>query len=70
VIIHPPYLFGIELPHGLLLEGDRIKGKLLNGQGQEFIPEEIPIRDVMVALIYKEISEGRASPHGAFTWIF
>lgn len=64
VIIYPLFLFGIELPHGLLLEGDRIKGKLLNRQGNEFIPDEVPIRDVMVSLIYREISEDRGSPHG------
>lgn len=64
VIIYPFFLFGIELPHGLLLEGDRIKGKIINGQGKEFIPEEVPVRDVMVSLIYREISEGRGSPHG------
>jgi succinate dehydrogenase/fumarate reductase flavoprotein subunit len=64
VVLHPLFLFGIELPHGLLLEGERIKGKLLNHQGDEFIPEVVPIRDVMVSLIYREISEDRGSPHG------
>lgn len=64
VVIHPPFLFGIELPHGLLLEGDRIRGKLLNKNGEEFVPEKIPVRDIMVSLIYREISEGRGSPHG------
>jgi succinate dehydrogenase/fumarate reductase flavoprotein subunit len=64
VVLYPLFLFGIELPHGLLLEGERIKGKLLNREGNEFIPEEVPIRDVMVSLIYREISEGRGSPHG------
>jgi len=64
VVLYPLFLFGIELPHGLLLEGDRIKGKLLNRQRNEFIPDEVPVRDVMVSLIYREISEGRGSPHG------
>jgi succinate dehydrogenase/fumarate reductase flavoprotein subunit len=64
VILYPLFLFGIELPHGLLLEGDRIQGKLLNGQGREFIPDEVPVRDVIVSLIHREISEDRGSPHG------
>jgi succinate dehydrogenase/fumarate reductase flavoprotein subunit len=62
VIVYPPFLYGLELPHGLLLE--QVQGKLLNANMQEFIPEQIPTRDIMVSLIYRELAEGRGTPHG------
>jgi len=62
VIIHPPFLYGLELPHGLLLE--QVKGKLLNGRLEEFVPDQLPTRDIMVSLIYKELAEGRGTRHG------
>jgi fumarate reductase (CoM/CoB) subunit A len=61
-VIHPPILYGLEMPHGLLLE--QVGGRLLNGSQEEFLPEDLPTRDVMVALIYRELFEGRGSPHG------
>ncbi len=61
-VIHPPVLYGLEVPHGLLLE--QVGGRLLNGRHEEFLPRKLPTRDVMVALIYRELFEGRGSPHG------
>jgi fumarate reductase (CoM/CoB) subunit A len=62
VVIHPPVLYGLEMPHGLLLE--QVGGRLLNGRQEEFLPQKLPTRDVMVALIYRELFEGRGSLHG------
>jgi fumarate reductase (CoM/CoB) subunit A len=62
VVIHPPILYGLEMPHGLLLE--HVGGKLLNGRYHEFVPKQIPTRDVMVALIYRELARGNGSLHG------
>ena len=61
-VIHPSFLYGLEMPHGLLLE--QVGGRLLNGRQEEFLPPHLPTRDVMVALIYRELSEGRGSSHG------
>ena len=61
-VVYPPFLYGLEMPHGLLLE--HVGGDLLNGRRERFLPEELPTRDVMVALIYRELFRGNGSPHG------
>jgi succinate dehydrogenase/fumarate reductase flavoprotein subunit len=62
VIIHPPSVQGVLLPHGILLE--QVKAKILNGRFDEFLPEKVPTRDVMNSLIYSEVSKGNGTPHG------
>ena len=39
---------------------------MLNGKGEPFLPvtDRLPVRDVMMKLMFREIEAGRASPHG------
>ena len=39
---------------------------MLNGLGEPFLPqtERLPVRDVMMKLMFREVEEGRGSPHG------
>lgn len=62
VIIHPPSIQKVLIPSGILLE--QVDAKLLNGRFEEFLPDRIPTRDVMNSLIYREIADGKGSPHG------
>lgn len=46
-----------------------IAGKMLNGRGEEFLPlservYKLPVRDIMMQAMFKEIDEGRGTPHG------
>jgi fumarate reductase (CoM/CoB) subunit A len=61
-MIHPPSVHGVLVPSGILLE--QVDAHLLNGRFEKFLPEKIPTRDVMNSLIYREIANGNASPHG------
>jgi succinate dehydrogenase/fumarate reductase flavoprotein subunit len=58
VIIHPPSVRGVLIPSGILLE--QVDARLVNGRFETFLPEIIPTRDVMNALIYREIAKGQA----------
>ena len=42
------------------------QGAMLNGLGEPFLPktDSLPVRDVMMKLMFREIEEGRATPHG------
>jgi len=62
VMIHPPSVHGVLVPSGILLE--QVDAHLLNGRFEKFLPEKIPTRDVMNSLIYREIANGNATPHG------
>ena len=62
VLISPPCVRGVLVPHGLLIQ--QAQAKLLNSQFEEFVPENLPTRDVMNSLIYREIANGRGSPNG------
>jgi len=62
VIIHPSSVRGVLVPSGILLE--QVDANLLNGRFEKFLPENIPTRDVMNSLIYREISNGNGTPHG------
>jgi len=62
VIIHPPSGRGVLVPSGILLE--QVDANLLNGRFEKFLPENIPTRDVMNSLIYREIANGNGTPHG------
>ena len=50
---------------GLLTE-QYCHGMMLNGLGEPFLPqtERLPVRDVMMKLMFREIEEGRGTPHG------
>ena len=62
VLIAPPCVRGVLVPHGLLIE--QVQAKILNGRFEEFVPGRIPTRDVMNSLIYREIANGRGTPNG------
>ena len=62
VIMHPPSVRGVLVPSGILLE--QVDANLLNGRFEKFLPENIPTRDVMNSLIYREINNGKSTPHG------
>jgi len=62
VLIAPPCVRGVLVPHGLLIE--QIQAKLLNGRFEEFVPGKVPTRDVMNSLIYREIAKGKGTPNG------
>ena len=50
---------------GLLTE-KYCNAKMLNGLGEPFLPktDRLPVRDIMMKLMFKEIEEGRGTPHG------
>ncbi|MGE5542435.1 MAG: FAD-binding protein, partial [Bacillota bacterium] len=62
VAVAPQAIHGTELPGEMILR--RAGAKLVNSLGQEFLPAEIPVRDKLSRLIFKEIAEGRGSPNG------
>ena len=64
VIIHPPPLYGLEIPHGLFIE--QVKGKILNGLGEEFLPAEIPIRHIMVSDLCGSYRKEKVLPAAGF----
>jgi fumarate reductase (CoM/CoB) subunit A len=74
VLYYPVVTFGSKIYTGTmrqclqyesLLEEKYLGGKLLNIHGDEFIPPgKLPVRDVLIALILKEIDEGRATERG------
>lgn len=53
------------LQYESLLEKEYLGGKLLNAQGEEFLPPgKLPVRDVLISLILKEREEGRSTERG------
>ena len=50
---------------GLLTE-QYCDGRMLNGLGEPFLPQtkRLPVRDVMMKLMFREVEEGRGTPHG------
>ena len=50
---------------GLLTE-QYCHGLMLNGLGEPFLPrtERLPVRDIMMKLMFREVEEGRGTPHG------
>jgi fumarate reductase (CoM/CoB) subunit A len=64
-----PRLLGLNptAPAGLRIQA---KARIYNAEGRDFVEEEIPdwhlaaTRDILSQLIYREIIEGRGTPHG------
>lgn len=65
-LCYPPEVEGTLVQYEGLMTPKYCAGKMLNGLGQPFLPEtqSLPVRDVMMKLMFREIEEGRATPHG------
>jgi succinate dehydrogenase/fumarate reductase flavoprotein subunit len=65
VIVHPQELAGTLVQYEGLLRPTYVAGKLLNAEGEEFLPPgPLPVRDVLMRLMFDEIKEGRGTDHG------
>lgn len=62
----PPEAEGTLVQYEGLLTPKYCHAPMLNGRGERFLPasERLPVRDVMMKLMFREIESGRASPHG------
>ncbi len=63
VVIHPPSIRGTLFQYELITNPEVLGGRLLNGRMEPFF-EGLLLRDAIVRAIWKEIREGRGSPHG------
>ncbi len=65
VIISPSNARGTLLDYEICLEPNFCDGKLLNGQGEEFMATSpLPARDELMKAIVREVQEGRGTPNG------
>ena len=62
----PPHVEGTLVQYEGLLASQYCNAPMLNGLGERFLPttERLPVRDVMMKLMFREIEQGRVSPHG------
>ncbi len=62
----PSEVEGTLVQYEGLLTREYCNGVMLNGLGETFLPqtERLPVRDVMMKLMFREIEEGRGTPHG------
>lgn len=65
-LCYPSEVEGTLVQYEGLLTDKYCAGAMLNGRGDPFLPstERLPVRDVMMKLMFREIEEGRATPHG------
>jgi fumarate reductase (CoM/CoB) subunit A len=65
-LCYPSEVEGTLVQYEGLLTPKYCAGKMLNGLGEPFLPEThaLPVRDVMMKLMFREIEEGRGTPHG------
>jgi fumarate reductase (CoM/CoB) subunit A len=68
-LVWPDEVKGTLVQYEGLLGPRYIAGKMVNGRGEEFLPQveeryKLPVRDIMMKAIFKEIDEGRGTPHG------
>jgi fumarate reductase (CoM/CoB) subunit A len=65
-LCYPPEVEGTLVQYEGLMTKKYCAGALLNGLGEPFLPETeaLPVRDVMMKLMFTEIEEGRGTPHG------
>ncbi len=62
----PTEVEGTLVQYEGLLTDKYCHGMMLNGNGEPFLPktDRLPVRDVMMKLMFREIEQGRATPHG------
>lgn len=65
-LCYPSEVEGTLVQYEGLLTDKYCAGVMLNGRGERFLPstERLPVRDVMMKLMFREIEEGRGTPHG------
>jgi len=65
-LCYPPEVEGTLVQYEGLLTEKYCAGVMLNGEGDPFLPhtDRLPVRDVMMKLMFREIEEGRATPYG------
>jgi succinate dehydrogenase/fumarate reductase flavoprotein subunit len=68
-LVWPDEIRGTLVQYEGLLGPRYISGRMLNGKGETFLPEieeryVLPVRDIMMKAMFKEIDEGRGTEHG------
>lgn len=65
-LCYPSEVEGTLVQYEGLMTNKYCHGMMLNGNHEPFLPQtdRLPVRDVMMKLVFREIEEGRASPHG------
>jgi fumarate reductase (CoM/CoB) subunit A len=65
-LCYPSEVEGTLVQYEGLMTKKYCAGVMLNGLGEPFLPETeaLPVRDVMMKLMFTEIEEGRGTPHG------
>ena len=66
VFAYPESVKGVAIQYETFLEKKYFDFKLVNNEGNEFLPEgPLPARDVLMRAIFSEIEEGRGTEHHA-----
>jgi succinate dehydrogenase/fumarate reductase flavoprotein subunit len=65
-LCYPPEVEGTLVQYEGLLTEQYCAGIMVNGRGEAFLPktDRLPVRDVMMRLMFQEIDRGNAGPHG------
>jgi len=68
-LVWPDEVKGTLVQYEGLLGPRYLAGKMVNGLGNEFLPKveeryALPVRDIMMKAMFREIDEGRGTPHG------
>ena len=65
-LCYPSEVEGTLVQYEGLLTDKYCAGVMLNGLNEPFLPatDRLPVRDVMMKLMFREIDEGRGTPHG------
>lgn len=68
-LVWPDEVRGTLVQYEGLLGPRYLAGQMVNGKGEHFLPHiearyALPVRDTMMRAIFKEIDEGRGTPHG------
>jgi succinate dehydrogenase/fumarate reductase flavoprotein subunit len=63
VVIHPPSIRGTLFQYELITDPEMLGGRLVNGREEPFFKGKL-LRDAVVRAIWKEMRQGRGTPHG------
>jgi fumarate reductase (CoM/CoB) subunit A len=63
-LVHPDSVRGVTVQYETLLGKDGLDFRLVNNQGKQFLPDgPLPVRDVMMRLMFTEIAQGHGTEH-------